>query len=82
MPGWSHGPDGPVRTSGHRPVGRPAGRSGDVRAGLTVACPTRTGPTVRPDVSGVRSFPTHLILWNAMSLLAEFRVTTCEHVLI
>ena len=30
MPGWSHG-------------GRPAGRSGDVRAGLTVACQTRTG---------------------------------------
>ena len=33
MPGRSNGPDGPVRTSGHRPVGHPAGRSGDVRAG-------------------------------------------------
>ena len=41
MPGWSHGPDGPVRTSGHRPVGRPAGRSGSVRP------PTGPGPYVR-----------------------------------
>ena len=56
MPGWSHGPDGPVRTSGHRPVGRPAGRSGDVRAGLTVACRTRT--RTGPDPPSGRSLVT------------------------
>ena len=45
MPGWSHGPDGPVRTSGRTIRGRP-GRP-----------PAGPGPDVRPDVSGVRSFP-------------------------